>query len=231
MAILAIPLPAAPNASQAAAKPLNEKGAQSSQELLDNARKGGDEVLREIGSQPAGLSAAEASSRINRYGFNEIAREKRQSGFTRLLNNVKNPLVILLSVLGAVSYLTGDLRATAVIFVMVILGVALRFIQERRADNAAEKLQAMVHTTATVVRDGQTLETPLKCWSGRHYSSCSRGYGAGGCEGVDRQGLVFEPSSADRRSAAGGKESFYYPVLTCKIRWNCQSSASWGQVS
>src|SRR5512143_1350553 len=80
----------------------------------------------------------------------------------RLLDNVKNPLVILLIALGVLSYLTGDLRATIVIFVMVVLGVVLRFFQEMRADNAAEKLKAMVNTTATVVRDNVDTEVPLK---------------------------------------------------------------------
>ena len=45
--------------------------------------------------------------------------------------------------------------------VMVVLGVALRFIQESRADNAAAKLKAMISVTATVVRDGQPRELPL----------------------------------------------------------------------
>jgi Mg2+-importing ATPase len=55
--------------------------------------------------------------------------------------------------LGVILFLTGDLRATAVIFVMALLGVVLRFFQELRADDAAEKLKAMVGTTATVVRE------------------------------------------------------------------------------
>jgi Mg2+-importing ATPase len=38
----------------------------------------------------------------------------------------------------------------------------LRYFQESRADDAAEKLQAMVSTTASVVRDGNRLEIPLK---------------------------------------------------------------------
>jgi Mg2+-importing ATPase len=80
----------------------------------------------------------------------------------RLLNNVKNPLVILLTVLGVISFLTGDMRATVVIFVMVLLGVMLRFYQEMRADNAAEELKAMVSSTATVARDGKEVEVPLK---------------------------------------------------------------------
>ena len=45
---------------------------------------------------------------------------------------------------------------------MVILGIVLRFYQERRADNAAEELEAMVSTTATVIRDGKRQEIPLK---------------------------------------------------------------------
>jgi Mg2+-importing ATPase len=80
----------------------------------------------------------------------------------RLLGNVKNPLVLLLVTLGVVSFLTGDQRATVVIFVMVVLGVVLRFFQELRADNAAAKLQAMVSNTATAVRDGKDRELPLK---------------------------------------------------------------------
>ena len=80
----------------------------------------------------------------------------------RLLHNIKDPLVILLLALGVLSFMTGDLRAMAVIFVMVVLGVVLRFYQEMRADNAAEKLQAMVSNTATVVRGGMEAEIPLK---------------------------------------------------------------------
>ena len=96
------------------------------------------------------------------HGTNEVAREKHPSVWKRLLDNVKNPLVILLTGLGILSYLTGDLRATVVIFIMVLLGVVLRFYQEMRADNAAEKLKAMVNTTATVVRDGKEVELALK---------------------------------------------------------------------
>jgi Mg2+-importing ATPase len=129
---------------------------------LEKARADTDTVLRELGSQPSGLSEAEADSRLKQVGTNEIAREKRQSALMRLLGNIKNPLVLLLLALGLLSYLTGDLRAMVVIFVMVVLGVVLRFFQEMRADNAAEKLKAMVSNTATLVRDGKEGEVSLK---------------------------------------------------------------------
>src|SRR5450756_832106 len=43
-----------------------------------------------------------------------------------------------------------------------VLGVVLRFVQEMRADNAAEQLQAMVSNTATLVRSGKEGEVSLK---------------------------------------------------------------------
>ena len=130
--------------------------------MLEKARADAATVLRELDSRLEGLSQAEADSRLKQYGPNAIAREKRQSALMRLLSNVTNPLVLLLTALGVLSFLTGDLRATVVIFVMVVLGVVLRFVQEMRADNAAEKLEAMVSNTATLVREGKEAEVPLK---------------------------------------------------------------------
>ncbi len=131
-------------------------------QLREKARNESDAVLQELESAECGLSVVEADARVKHYGLNEIAREKRQSPLMRLLDNIKNPLVILLTALGVLSYITGDVRATVVIFIMVLLGIVLRFYQEMRADNAAAKLKAMVNTTATVVRDDQESEVALK---------------------------------------------------------------------
>ena len=139
-----------------------EKEVTFSAELLAMAEAEKDVVLKQLKTQLTGLSESEVSARIKKYGLNEIAREKRQSVMMHLLNNLKNPLVILLSVLAVISYLTGDIRATVVISVMILLGVILRFFQELRADNAAEKLKAMVSNKATVIRDGVEKEIPLK---------------------------------------------------------------------
>src|SRR5450756_2210433 len=151
-----------PNPPQPPGHLAGKNGAANSDQLLETARAQTDTALKELASRADGLSQAEADSRLKQYGLNQIAREKRQSPLMRLLGNVKNPLVILLTALGVLSFLTGDLRATAVIFVMVVLGVVLRFFQEMRADNAAEKLRAMVSNTATVVRGGKEEEVSLK---------------------------------------------------------------------
>ena len=150
------------NLSQHTVKLAGGKDTEVSNKLLEKSRENIDTVLKELETRLDGLSQSEADSRLKKYGPNEIAREKRQSGLMRLLSNVKNPLVILLTALGVISFLTGDMRATVVIFVMVLLGVVLRFYQEMRADNAAEKLKAMVSNTATLVRGGKESEVPLK---------------------------------------------------------------------
>ena len=133
-----------------------------SNQLIETAQADIDAVLKKLESRSTGLSTQEADTRAEQVGLNEIAREKPKSLLMRLVDNVKNPLVILLASLGVVSYLTGDLRATIVIFVMVLLGIVLRFFQELRADTAAEKLKAMVSTTATVLRDGKDIDLSLR---------------------------------------------------------------------
>ena len=140
----------------------NNASPHDSTQLLELARADVDAVFKELGSRLDGLEPKEAGSRLLRSGTNEIAREKPPSALKRLLDNIRNPLVLLLLALALLSYLTGDLRATVVIGVMVTLGVVLRFFQETRADNAAEKLKAMVSNTATVVRGGIDVEIPLK---------------------------------------------------------------------
>ena len=89
-------------------------------------------------------------------------QERKQGWFVRLVKMTRNPLVILLTTLSTISFLTGDARAGTVMAMMVVLSVSLRFWQEARADAAAEKLKAMIHVTATVVRNGAPREIALR---------------------------------------------------------------------
>ena len=137
-------------------------GIQISKKIVDSAQAEVAIVLEQLGTSLNGLTSEEIEKRLEIYGPNEVAKEKRQSWYMRLWSNIKNPLVILLIVLGVISYLTGDIRATVMILVMVLLGIVLRYFQESRADSAAEKLKAMVSTTATAMRDDQLIEIPLQ---------------------------------------------------------------------
>jgi Mg2+-importing ATPase len=130
--------------------------------VIDAARKDGEELLRDLRTSLSGLKQVEAEERARATGPNEVAQERKQGWPIRILKIVRNPLVILLTILSAVSFLTGDARAGSVMAAMVVLSVGLRFWQEARADSAAEKLKAMIHVTATVIRDGAAREIPLR---------------------------------------------------------------------
>lgn len=105
-----------------------------------------------------GLTDEEAVKRLNKYGANDINKEKKSSLIKKFFNNIKNPLVILLGVLALTSYITGDKKSTIIMIAMVFLGVILKFIQETKADNSAQKLKDMVTTKATVIRNGYEKE-------------------------------------------------------------------------
>ena len=118
-------------------------------------------ALERLGSSPEGLSDEEAARRLEQHGPNVVASDERHTRLRLLLRACLNPLVLLLAVLAIVSLATGDVRAAAVMTVMIVLGVSLRFAQEARADAAAEKLRAMIRVTATVLRAGRPVEEPL----------------------------------------------------------------------
>ncbi len=132
--------------------------------VRDAATKDSAEVLRLLGTSPSGLTEDEATARLEQYGPNEVGAQRHEGWLQRLYVAARNPLVILLLVLATVSFVApeGDVRAGVVMLLMVVLGVSLRFVQETRADTAAAKLKAMISVTATVIRDGQPREIPLR---------------------------------------------------------------------
>ncbi len=118
-------------------------------------------ALERLGSSRDGLSQEEAAVRLERHGPNVVADDRRHGRLRLFVRACLNPLVLLLGVLALVSLATGDVRAAVVMTAMIVLGVALRFSQEARADAAAEKLRAMIQVTATVLRAGRPVEELL----------------------------------------------------------------------
>src|SRR5579864_7206768 len=129
--------------------------------LVGQAFCGPDEVLQRLETRMSGLTEGEVQTRLKSYGLNEVAREKHLTPLNRLYHVVKNPLVVLLSILALISLATGDLRSAIVILVMVLLGAILRYVQEARADDAAAKLRALVTTMVAAQRDGKVQDIRL----------------------------------------------------------------------
>ena len=105
-----------------------------------------------------GLSSEEAAVRLRQYGPNDPAPVKRSTAVIELLLLFLNPLVIILLVASAVSFVLGNSTDAAIILVMVLLGVSINFVQTYRSQRAINKLRENVTPTATVLRDGKWQE-------------------------------------------------------------------------
>lgn len=128
--------------------------------LADAAARELAEVFLSLNSSPDGLNRVQALTRRARDGFNEVASERPPRWYAQLLHAFHTPFTYLLMALATVAYFTDDIKAAVVISVMVALSGLLRFWQEYRSGMAAERLRALVHTTATVSRPDPRSEVP-----------------------------------------------------------------------
>lgn len=117
-------------------------------------------ALDRLESSVEGLPEREAAERLKKFGPNAVAHEARKNAVMQLLERFANPLNLLLLALAGISFAMGDLEAAAIISIMVGIAVFLSFLQESRSTSAAEKLRAMVSTTATVLRKGKRKGVP-----------------------------------------------------------------------
>ena len=119
-------------------------------------------ALSELNSQAKGLNEQEVKARLKIYGYNDISEEKKTNHFVKLFGIIKSPLNLLLLALAIVSLLVHDIKAASVIALMVSLSIVLNFYQETKAAIAADKLKAIIHTKATVIRNNVKREILLR---------------------------------------------------------------------
>ncbi len=117
-------------------------------------------VFSDLFSSENGLSSDGAAKALERYGPNRIADEARRHLTVELLKRFRNPLVLVLLLAAAIAGSTGDVASSAIIFVVVALSVLLDFVQEQRAQGAADKLRARVALTASALREGRMQPVP-----------------------------------------------------------------------
>jgi Mg2+-importing ATPase len=134
--------------------------------------KDADTVLKDMNTSLQGLSNVKVDEMRDLYGCNKLSYGKKKSLFRRILDAFINPFTTILFVLALVSFITDVLLADTedqnwitviIIMTMVVVSGFLRFIQEARSGNAAERLIKMVKTTATVKRQENGIqEIPLE---------------------------------------------------------------------
>jgi len=111
-------------------------------------------TLANVDGSLDGLVGSNAVERLDELGPNEVASERPPHWLLQLLPCFKNPFIVVLVVLAIIQYFINpdDLRPVIIVSVMVAISVGLQFWQEYRSALAAERLKALVRTTATVLR-------------------------------------------------------------------------------
>lgn len=114
------------------------------------------EILEKIGSDPKkGLSSNEASSRLEKYGPNKIESSNKKSLSKKILEQILDPMVILLVVASIISMFTGDKIEAIIIIAIVVINAIMSIYQEGQAEDSVAALQKMSSPEATVIRDGK----------------------------------------------------------------------------
>ena len=122
-------------------------------------------VLKELSASDDGLRQAEAERRLEQDGKNRLAAAKGKSLFRRFLEQLADPMILILlaaaAVSGVLAAVENDSFADVIIILaVVVINAILGVYQESKAEKAIEALQEMSAATSRVLRDGQIQTIP-----------------------------------------------------------------------
>ncbi len=126
-----------------------------------------EKLLNDLGTnREKGLSPGEAARRLKEYGPNTLEEPPGKSIGIRLLEQLKDPMILVLlaaAVLSVISSGGTDFLDAAIILLIVVINAVISIVQETGAEKSLAALQQMAAPQASVIRDGvlSRVETAL----------------------------------------------------------------------
>ncbi|PWR73729.1 magnesium-translocating P-type ATPase [Methanospirillum lacunae] len=120
-----------------------------------------DDLYLQLHSSEQGLTTEEAERQREHHGRNDIASSKKQSPILQLLEQFKNPLVLILLFAAVISLIVNEVTNAIIIISIILISVILDFFQRYKAESAAELLIKKILTRASVKRNGTEQEIPI----------------------------------------------------------------------
>ncbi|MFH9355211.1 magnesium-translocating P-type ATPase [Kitasatospora sp. NPDC017646] len=113
------------------------------------------DVLQEFGvAADRGLPGGEVARRQSQFGPNAVASHRARF-LPVLWHQLRSPLLALLLIAAVASYLVGERSDAVIIGLIVSVSVGLGFVNEYRAEKAAEALHSRIRHRTVVIRDGR----------------------------------------------------------------------------
>jgi Ca2+-transporting ATPase len=129
------------------------------------------EVISSVNSSENGLSAIEATTRLEKNGKNKLVEGKKESLIVKFFKQLAEPMTIILLVAAAISAGLEVYNGLAqnhwefpadvvIIMAVVLINAILGVFQESKAEKAIEALQEIAKATSKVIRDGRQMSIP-----------------------------------------------------------------------
>lgn len=130
-----------------------------------------EETIKETESTLHGLSSLQAEERLQKNGPNELEAPPSLSMWKRFINQMKDPMIIILLIAALISGITTYYESvlsqssafptdSMIILIVVIINAVLGVVQESKAEKAIESLQKMSASNSKVLRDGKVMMIP-----------------------------------------------------------------------
>ena len=125
-------------------------------------RKEIEQVFKELDTSKNGLSSSDAASRLKADGYNELTEGKKTPLWKMFLENLADPLVIILIAAAVVQIFLGELVESIIILIVVILNAILGVTQSRKAESSLDSLKKLSAPNAKVIRDGKKVTIQVR---------------------------------------------------------------------
>ena len=116
------------------------------------------QIMKDLEARSQGLTGREAAGRLERYGPNQLAQPDPPSLLSRVLGQLKDPMILVLLAAAGLSLAASggrDWLDGVIILVIVVVNGVISITQEDHAQQALEELRRMSSPQASALRDGE----------------------------------------------------------------------------
>jgi len=105
-----------------------------------------------------GLSEVQVQKQRTLYGSNTLVELKPTSSWKLIVDSVKQPMMVLLLSIAAISLVLGEIIEASVMSFVVAAYISVEFLNNRRTDRTLARLKELTQPTTRVIREGAEKE-------------------------------------------------------------------------